>query len=195
MRKFCLLWLIAVSLFSCKNDPMDRTVFIPDSEDPELPAYTEWGYNSFGAKYERDYFIATNYTVPSKILHKNSNVEFILSGVTQHNWEEMSMTFIFPFETIAHFTNLIKLNDVNINLADTECTVKLIQDTTETTLSVVNGNLHFKRTQLLRIDDEVDRVILSGVFNVTFLKDDVPASISNGRFDLGITRDLFYKFD
>ena len=47
--------------------------------------------------------------------------------------------------------------------------------------------------QLLKIDGEENRVILSGLFELRFLKKGRPETISDGRFDVGINND-FYRF-
>jgi hypothetical protein len=72
--------------------------------------------------------------------------------------------------------------------------VKMVQDSNETLLQGVKGELYFKRTQLLSIDDQVNRVIISGTFEVNFLENNLPMSITDGRFDLGITKNLFYAY-
>jgi hypothetical protein len=70
----------------------------------------------------------------------------------------------------------------------------MMRNGSETTLNVLEGELFFKRAQLLRVDDEVNRVILSGTFDVRFLLNNLPAHISNGRFDMGITENIFYTY-
>ena len=46
---------LAIILASCSKEfELDKSVFIPDKDYPDLPAYTEWGYNTFGALYDRD---------------------------------------------------------------------------------------------------------------------------------------------
>jgi len=178
-------------LYSCADDILDRTIFIPDENNPNLPTYTEWGYNSFGAIYERDYFLASNSIVPCKIMYVNGQLHFALQGTIRNN--KMTLLFIFPHETISVYTQLLTLHDVEIDLNDDACIVKIIEDDVEKTLTVLNGKLHFKRAQLLTIDDVVSRVILSGVFELQFLENIFPASISDGRFDVGINDRDFYN--
>jgi len=192
MKKFCLIFA-GILLAACSKDPMDRTIFIPDEDVPELPAYSEWGYNSFGAEYERDYFLVSNKIVPCKIVYSNGLLQFALSGKISGNDKEMTLTFCFPFSEIPDYRDLVKLNNVKIDLSDSVCTVKIRQDGSgDTTLTVLDGELYFKRTQLLSIDDKVNRVILSGTFELRFLQENFPAHISEGRFDVGITKNYFY---
>lgn len=196
MKKFCLVLLVSVLLSSCsKNDVMERTIFIPDKDDSNLPAYTEWGYNSFGAEYERDYFLVSNHIVPCNIVYnKDMQLEFSLSGITHNDNKEMTLMFIFSsMPPMQDYKDLVQLNNVKFNLSDDNaCTVKIARDSNETILEGMRGEFHFKRAQLLSIDDKVNRVILSGVFDLQFLKNGHPSYISDGRFDVGITQRVFY---
>ena len=198
MKKTYFILLISLLLSACSKDVMDRTVFIPDEDDARLPAYTEWGYNSFGAEYERDYFLVSQHIIPCKITY-NSNLhqlQFALIGTSYYNNynKEMSLLFIFPSTQINDFKDLMPLNNVAIDLSSNDCTVKIVIDGNETILSTVSGELYFKRAQLLRIDDQVNRVILSGIFDIRFLHNGLPSTISNGRFDMGITNNVFYSY-
>jgi hypothetical protein len=191
MKKYCFILLTGILLSSCSRDPLDKTIFIQDEDDPNLPAYTEWGYNSFGAEYERDYFLSSNFIVPCKILYNNGLLHFSLSG-NNRNKNDMTLLFIFPSPQIVDYKDLVQLNDVEIDLSADNCAVKILQNDNETILDVIEGKLHFKRSQLLSVDDVVNRVILSGFFDLRFLQNIFPLSISNGRFDLGITQHVFY---
>jgi len=192
MKKICLISLV-VLLFSCHKEPeMDRTIFVPDDDNAALPAYTEWGYNSFGADYERDYFLVSNAIIPCRITYKDGQLHFLLSGKTHKEKKEMSLMFIFPWSEMRDFKDLVQLNDVKIDLSDSTCMVKMSKDSIEKVLNIVDGELHFKRTQLLSIDDQLNRVILSGTFDLRFLEGVFPTYISDGRFDVGITKNYFY---
>ena len=197
MKKFYFILLISTLLCACSKDEMDRTIFIWDENDGNLPAYTEWGYNSFGAEYERVYFLATHSIVPCKIIYRDNQVQFSLNGrVSDYYGEEMSLIFAFPAtQTYREYYDLVGLNDVKIDLVAANCTVKMAQGNQEAIpLDVIGGELHFKRAQLLKIDDVVNRVILSGTFELRFLKNNFPTYLSNGRFDLGITKKDFYTY-
>jgi hypothetical protein len=179
---------------SCSKDVLDRTIFIPDQEDHNLPAYTEWGYNTFGAEYERDYFLVSNKIIPCKILYRDNYLQFTLFGVIRER-KEMALTFIFPFTfTENDYKDLVQLHGVRIDLSKDDCTVKITQNDTDTILDIFEGELYFKRVQILSVDDKINRVILSGFFDLRFLQNDFPTSISNGRFDLGITKNVYYSY-
>jgi hypothetical protein len=195
MKKNCFIFLIiSILILSCTVDPLERTIFIPDQEDGNLPAYTEWGYNTFGAEYERDYFLASNRIVPCKIVYRDNHIHFALNG-NVHYEKEMTLSFTFPFVLEDNdYTDLIHLHAKKIDLSHSDCAVSIWQNDVETPLDVLDGELYFKRAQLLSIDDQINRVILSGFFNVRFLQNGFPANISNGRFDLGITQNVFYAY-
>jgi hypothetical protein len=193
MKMNIILLLTVCLLASCADGDsvMDRTVFIPDESDSNLPAYTEWGYNSFGAKHERSYFLASSSMIPCKILHQNGTLQFSLMGYIEYY--KTTLSFIFPSPAISGYDDLAQFNDKEIHLADADCTVKILQnDGNEKILNVLSGTLHFKRVQLLSIDDILNRVILSGTFDLRFIQNDFPETISDGRFDLGINNDVFY---
>ena len=161
---------------------MDVTIFIPDKDDSNLPAYSEWGYNSFGAIYNGEYFLVSENITACRINYDNNQLHFLLQGTTSND-EEMSLLFIFPSEPMSNYTDLGQLHNKEINLSADNCTVKI----DETTLQEVIGQLHFKRVQLLNIDGVLERAILSGVFELNFIQNGSSATISNGRFDVGIT--------
>ena len=191
MKKIYFILIISALIVSCSSDQMDDTVFISDENDRNLPAYSEWGYNSFGAVYERDYFLASNKIVPCKITYKNNQLQFLLSGLFAKD-EPMALLFTFPAPEIPNIKELAQLHDYEIDLANSKVTVTMMREDEPTEiLDVTGGILHFKRVQLLSIDDKFNRVILSGVFNVRFSLNDFPAAFSDGRFDVGITNDCF----
>ncbi|MCL2597216.1 MAG: hypothetical protein FWD66_06090 [Paludibacter sp.] len=206
MKKYFLIITIAALFFSCSKSEsqMDKTIFIPDEIDPKLPAYTEWGYNAFGAKLDRQYFLSTNDLLPCKVLYKEGLLRFSLIGrYTSTENTRMTLTFCFPLEHISQFSDLVILNDKNyeLSLSNIIVIVNKIGYTSQTqhettdTLNIVEGILHFRRAQMLNIDDEQNRAILSGTFDFKYLdNNDFPAHFSDGRFDMGINNDNFYAY-
>jgi len=192
MRKYCFVLLIGALFASCTGVSLDKTIFIPDEEDRRLPAYSEWGYNSFGAQYERDYFLASRFLFPCKIMYQGGMLHFSLNGVIRNN-VEMSLLFVFPWVQMDGYRDLVQLNNVLIDLSSDDCTVKILQGDKETILDIISGELHFKRAQLLIVDDIENRAILSGVFDLHFLQNNFPSTISNGRFDVGVDHKVFYQ--
>jgi hypothetical protein len=192
MKKlFYTILPIFLLMTSCGVSDLDSTIFIADKDDRNLPAYTEWGYNSFGAVYERNYFLATNNIVPCKITYDKGLLNFCLTG--KNDGREMELTFSFPSQEMSHYKDLIALNKTTIDILDNNCSFTIRTNGYKENVTPVSGYLTFKRAQLLKIDGEDNRVILSGVFELRFLKSGRPETISNGRFDMGINKD-FYSF-
>lgn len=210
MKKYILITVTAIILASCSQESqMDRTIFIPDEMDAQLPAYTEWGYNAFGAKLDRNYFLSSNSIAPCKVLYKDGTLQFSLSGLynSQYaylNYTEMTLTFCFPLEQIREYSDLVILHNKNIELPSSEIFVILNRveyygqgnhETTDT-LNIVEGTLNFQRVQMLSIDDEPNRSILSGKFELRYLdgSTDFPVYLSDGRFDMGVNDNNFYAY-
>ena len=189
MKKYGFIATILL-LFSCDADEMEQTIFIPDAINSELPAYTEWGYNSFGALYERAYFLATNDIVPCKITYQNGIMTFFLSGRVSSDYSSrsnMTLSCSFPVnETMKDYKDLLALHQKEIDLTDSACEVKITTNA-NTKITVLSGKLFFQRVQLLRINEKENRVILSGTFDLSFLRNQLPEALTKGRFDVGIS--------
>jgi len=192
MKKYsiiAIIWLLA----SCEIDEMEQTVFIPDESDKNLPAYTEWGYNAFGALYERMYFYSTNTIVPCKIVMQNGMMTFTLSGrigagySSYGSGENMTLYFSFPIdEPMNQYKDLLALHQKHIDLTDKSCELTMMRSSKTEDIVLLSGDLFFKRAQLLRINEQENRVILSGTFELTFLRNQIPELLSKGRFDVGV---------
>ncbi|MDR0812008.1 MAG: hypothetical protein LBN23_07045 [Paludibacter sp.] len=198
MKKILIIIIACVAMISCsKESQLDRTIFIPDQDNSSLPAYTEWGYNNFGAEWERTYFLASQDIIPCKVMFRNDSLHLLLSGIYGKTYprQTMSLTFVFPSEKLAKYDDLLNLHKKTLNL-NNNCLVKMqINKAAEQTLNIVSGEFVFKRAQLLKVDDVENRVILSGTFDFQFLgASDFPESFSDGRFDFGITAKEFYSY-
>ncbi|GHT02143.1 hypothetical protein AGMMS49525_05130 [Bacteroidia bacterium] len=193
MNDFMKKYLFLLLLFVSCSDDLDDTVFVPDPTDPLLPAYTEWGYNSFGAKYEREYFLSVNWTVPCKIIYTEGLLHFSLIGDLGYGERKMTLTFSFPVSKMTVYQDLLALNNTTIDLTNASCEVKINKDHAgENVLTALEGSyLTFRRAQLLRVDEVENRVILSGTFNIKFFVNGRPESITSGRFDMGINKDFY----
>jgi hypothetical protein len=201
MKKYSTILIICVLwLSSCTKDVLDRTIFIPDENDRNLPAYTEWGYNSFGAVYDlRGYFLVSQSIVPCRIIYKDGRMRFVLNGYLSGDYyaenKNMTLEFSFPTGTLSRYNDLLMLSDKQINLLSSDCTVKQTISNKTDTLKLIQGNLYFKRVRKLFIDDVPNRIIVSGTFDLLFLEGDFPISISNGRFDMCINDNVFYVYE
>ena len=196
MKKYIFIVIAFVTIISCSKSEseLDRTIFIPDENNPNLPEYSEWGYNAFGAIYERTYFVASNNIIPCKIMYSNDSIRFFMQGVMGNDYpnKKMSLAFTFPSEVIAEYNDLIILNKKVIDLRS-NCVVMMAVEDNEKKLDIIKGKLDFKRVQQLRVDDIANRVILSGTFDIQFVgAGSFPENLSDGRFDFGITEREFY---
>lgn len=200
MKKYLLIILSLISSFltSCmKENELKKSVFIYDPENTDLPAYSEWGYNTFGAYYEREIFVSNDGLVPAKIIVSDTSFSFLLDGQKGSSYyysgySEMLITFTLSGFMPAHYTDLALLNDSVIDLTNPSCYVFVTIDTVKYTADILNGNLNFNRIQILQVDQQQVEAILSGYFDFKAIINNKPVTISDGRFDVGIGPDNFY---
>jgi len=203
-NQFIMMMLTAALFFAACSDEaeLQKSVFVPDEDFPELPAYTEWGYNTFGAYYDRDLFIYNAYEVPAKVVNTEGTTSFILNGTRglyyyyEYSPENNAMSLSFDLTGFLPqaYTDLVALNDSVIDLLDPDCRVMVTRDGQKYQEQIINGTLHFKRVQNLIVDKEQVEVILSGTFEYQALSNDVPFSVSLGRFDVAVGKSNFYRY-
>lgn len=167
-------------LASCSKVDLSDSIYVPDKENHELPAYTEWGYNTFGVIYERDYFTYDDYTMPLKVTLNDNKISFLLQGSTSYSSSKIidALRITIPENNIAEYQDLLIFNDSVINLTDESVCVEMFSGSIIDTLKVSNGSFHIKRTQRLFVDDVEQEVIMSGVFNLDFIANTIPSSFS-----------------
>lgn len=193
--KISLLLLIILFAFSCNMSyeyELRKSVFIEDEMNPGLPIYSEWGYNTFGAYIDRSKFISDENILPSKIIVNGDTLNITLNGYYQDILTNLKFRIVGY--SPKDYAELLELNGVKINLKNDQVSVFLTQDSNTTQLQIIEGELYFKRVQLLLVDKEQTQSILSGTFELKTFKNDVPIAIANGRFDLGIGYDNFYNY-
>jgi hypothetical protein len=61
-------------------------------------------------------------------------------------------------------------------------------------MQIISGQFYFKRAQYLRVDKKPSEVILSGTFELQARINGELVSISDGRFDTGISDSNFFKY-
>ena len=195
MKKQSLfLYFIGIILLSgCSEDyQLQKSVFINDVNNPGLPEYSEWGYNTFGAYIDRKVFASTESDLPGKIIVNKDTFHLILKGRSDYN------TLILKFSVVgyspADYPDLIALNDSVIDLKNPRCIVTLAYPNSSKKLTVSEGNLYIKRVQKLSVDRVLTESIVSGTFSFKTFIDGEPVAVSNGRFDLGIGYDNFFKY-
>lgn len=203
MRKNLIKLFISVVILSVscsKEYELNKSVFIPDRDFPDLPAYTERGYNTFGAYYDRELFLYDDNTVPVKVINTGGKTSFTLKGHKGNTGyysgtsSQMSLSFGLHGFLPDSYSDLIALNDTIINLQDSLCQVSLLIDNAEPNVRILNGSLNFKRAQNLIVDKEQVEVILSGTFEFQALIDNEPISITSGRFDVGVGTGNFFRY-
>jgi hypothetical protein len=193
--------LILAFFAGCKKEnELKKSVYISDPEFIELPEYSEWGYNTFGAYYDRDVFISNNDLVPAKVFVTDTSMSFILDGQKGQSdyyysgYTEMTMTFTLSGFAAEGYADLTALDDSILDLSDDACRVQVSIDTMTCTASILSGELIFKRVQNLHVDTQPVEAILSGYFEFKALINGKPVTISEGRFDVGISPDNFYSY-
>ncbi|OIP81544.1 MAG: hypothetical protein AUK44_09740 [Porphyromonadaceae bacterium CG2_30_38_12] len=188
-----LLTLLTVSCSSYEDTfSLQKSIFIADSENPGLPIYSEWGYNSFGAYIDRQVFTSDNSNLPTKIIVNHDTLHLLLKGVMNGRFASLKFSFVgYP---IADYINLTTLNDKTINLKSDSCKVLLTRENVAEDIKIIEGTFTFKRIQNLYVDKEYTKAIVSGVFNLKMFFNNEPTAISSGRFDLGIGYENFYNF-
>jgi hypothetical protein len=197
--------LVIIFIWACmagckEENELKRSVFIYDPDYVDLPAYSEWGYNTFGAYYDREVFISNDSRIPAKVLVTDNSMSFILEGRKGYVdgytgiYKEMSITFTVSGFAPAKYQDLAVLNDSIFDLEDPACQVRISFDTMKYQASILSGELMFKRVQNLQVDKQQVEVILSGYFGFKAIIDDKPVTVSAGRFDVGVGNDDFYIY-
>jgi len=193
--KIKYLFLILIIIISCKKDKNLRdSIFIEDVESPGLPIYSEWGYNTFGAYYDREVFISNDKKVPLKIIVTNDTMTFNFFGQLGNNsYNNMTMKFYFTNFLPVNYEGLLQLNDTIINLNNTnKISINIYGSNVNVTL--LNGYFKVDKAQLLFVDTKETEVILSGHFEFQALINNEPIAISDGRFDIGVNQSNFFSY-
>ena len=109
--------------------------------------------------------------------------------------DDMSLTIIFPRDSVIDSCQkLYLLNGERIIL--TNPAIKILVKNGDNALELVtdirSGELFFKRVQMLYIDEKFEEAIVSGTFEIRYVKNGEKCELTDGRFDLGITPKLFW---
>ena len=192
-RHIIILFSIGISFLfgACDSDyELNRPVFVIDETYPDLPAYTEWGYNSFGVHIDRSPFTSSYWDLPVKVIAKNDTLQFQLRGQLNYRWTTLS--FFIKGQSMEDYEDLLSLHEQILDLTSDNCKIVLEINGLAGELEVLSGELNFKRAQRLYVDEQSQQVILSGTFNFKAVMDTEHITAGNGRFDLGIGDDNFY---
>ena len=193
MKQYAFLLFIvctALFFFACsKSDEyrLSGSVFIPDEDFPELPKYSEWGYNTFGAYIDRTPFFSDNYIMPVKIIVESDTCRIGFSG------KMGTLTFHLPDFVPENYSDLLALNGKSYPLIQSSCMVTFTNNEETDTLNITEGTLTFKRVQKLLVDKKEMKSVLSGTFSMKTSINGEPVSIGNGRFDVTVGEINFFK--
>lgn len=199
MKKLVYLSILSlVFLSSCMKDmELEKSIFIADPEYPGLPQYSEWGYNTFGAYYDREVFVSNEIEIPMKIIVTTDTTTFSFKGqkggsVNYYNSNPMNVRFIVPGFYPREYSDLIVLNDSIIDIRESGGSIEIYVNGQLVEATILNGQLDFNRVQKLVVDAEEVQLILSGYFFFQAIINGEPISISNGRFDVGMGASNFF---
>lgn len=189
-----------VTLIACDNNSeLKRSVFIPDPDAQGLPKYTEWGYNTFGAYYNRDIIVSNDYEVPVQIIKYANTTRVQLRGQKGGQYwnsgEVFTMTLTINNFHPTTYEDLVSLDKRVIDLSDDNYELAINDGPISHDVELLNGIFEFKRAQRLLVDGQPQEVILSGVFDLQAIIDGEPVSISEGRFDVGVGRYNFFVYE
>jgi len=205
MKKHIIFLLAITVLFtSCYVDyDLEKSVFIEDSEFEGLPIYSEWGYNTFGAYYDRKAFVSNNEDIPLKIISTDNTTTFIFKGellntdeypYSRYNEGDMLMKLIIENLEFGEYSDLTILNKTKYNLLNSDLKISIDIDGEFEDVEIIDGEFEFVKAQFLLVDNEQKGLILSGLFDFKFLINDEPISISHGRFDMNVNEEVFFSF-
>ncbi len=188
--------ILSISLSSCMKDmELEQSVFIADPEYPGLPQYSEWGYNTFGAYYDREIFVSNDIEIPLKVIVTTDTTTFSFKGQKGSGYygnSTMAVKFIVPGFYPRNYADLLVLNDSIVDINTSGGDIKIYIDGNLVEATILNGNIDFNRVQRLIVDAEQVQLIASGYFFFQVIINDEPISISNGRFDIGIGASNFF---
>lgn len=187
-----------VGMVGCDTEQkFEKSVFIPDSMNPDLPIYSEFGYNTFGAYFDRAPFISEELETPCKIVVADGATQLILKGVRKNQFatEPMQLAFTISDLNPVDLNGLAVLHQRSIDLLNeqVQVTIKSGAGGTELPVEIIEGTLTFVRYQNVFVDLRPQQIILSGEFALTFTLEGQPMAIKSGRFDFGISPGNFFR--
>jgi|GEM_PF-216358 len=199
-RLLILVTGISVLVAGCSKDSeLRRSVFVEDSEAPGLPEYSEWGYNTFGVYYDRLVFRSNDNDVPAKIEVDDTTFNLAFNGTLTENTYyngydavNFQLRFVIKDYQPKDYKDLVDLNGTKFDLTSNKIKVVKIYNNTSDTLKIYEGELNFKRAQHLFVDGTSSETILSGYFDMKAKIGNSSVTLSEGRFDVGISGYNFF---
>ncbi len=171
----------SILLFSCNS------ILVPDPIDPQLPEYTEKGYNVSGAIYngvwwrseiESDFF---NETGKPTFLADTITDSLLITFSGQTKYQYISFEFHLKGLQIRQYKDLVKLNDTKVILDGNKnfASINYLNDSTPVNNGKGTGQLYFRHiTQTPETDD------FAGTFGFAIQDENQPiVEVTYGRFD------------
>jgi hypothetical protein len=184
---------------SCSHNDytLEESVFVPDEKYYDLPAYSELGYNTFGAHIDRQTFVYDQYenAIPSKIIVRQDTLNLQLIG--KLNYENITLNFALIGYSPITYTDITSLHGKTFDLTDKkQCIISLTRNGSIKELNVLNGKLEIITAKPLYVNSEIQpaKTVIAGKFQFQFMIDNEPQTADKGRFDFGIGYDNFYSF-
>ena len=199
MKKLAYLLILAVALCACSRESdLKKSIFIPDSDDSRLPAYSEWGYNTFGAYIDDDVFIYNDDFTPLKVIATGSYTEFQFNGSMyddyRHNDDPVTLIFRSTSIRPTAAEDFMQQNGITYQLNTPDFEVYLNNGGIPTKLTNVRGTLTFQRVQRVLVDKKYTEMILSGYFDLSGSANGSTINISDGRFDIGVKDNYNFSY-
>jgi hypothetical protein len=187
--------LFSAIMASCGDDgDLHRTIFIRDKDYRDLPQYSEWGYNTFGAYINDEVFISGTRWDPALLSTDNQTMILSFYGEkisSEKDTTNLMLSFSIPRNSPHDGQYLMALNDTVIDLTNPSTRILIYSDTYTYPIDVSSGELHFRRVQNLLVDNNPEETILSGTFEFEGLMNGNPVSVTHGRFDVGVSSNYY----
>jgi hypothetical protein len=203
MNKIFTIFLLIV-ITACSDDyELQKSIFVSDPQAPGLPKYSEWGYNTFGAYYDRGAVISNDRDYPMKVISENGNTKFVLQGKyavagnyyypSYQDEDLLSLQIEVTNLSFERYQDLISLHKSEYDLAESEIVVTITRDKVEYACEVLIGSFNINHAKKLFVDGMETEVILSGFFELKLKLNGMPISITAGRFDVGVGENNFFS--
>lgn len=194
--------MMLLALWACSNETeLKKSIFLPDPDAYPLPQYSEWGYNTFGAFYDRQAFISNDISVPVKVINDKGQTSLVFTGMLSANGnynygyeDPFTMTIQLSGFNPTTYIDLMSLHNSTLDLTNPDHKVELQGGDSTYQVEVLEGKFEVRHARDLLVDNQPEEVILSGVFEFRALINGTPVTISNGRFDVGVSNFNFYKY-
>lgn len=193
MRTIHLIWFLLFMAMAggCVGDPdLQRSIFVRDIKYPDLPQYSEWGYNTFGAFINEDVFVSgAELWEPASVMQNDTAMILSFHGELRsqgRDTTDMIMYFTITRSSPVYAKFLSGLDDSIIDLSASSNQAQIMTDNSLFPVTITHGEIHFKRVQNLVVDMEPMETILSGTFEFEGNMDGNPVRVTLGRFDVGV---------